>query len=122
MSKFALAWSIITMFVDATYTAFLVPMGIAFHFKAQYFSWYNAVDIAAGKQAWPCSLYPTTNTVCKIHVNTEMSTCMDAVHSLIIVAAPSPMKRGYAAYGLCALPEQAGHKVAGPRIFWPVVL
>lgn len=38
------------MFVDATYTAFLVPIGIAFHFKAQYFSWYNGVDIAAGKQ------------------------------------------------------------------------
>ena len=37
------------MLVDATYTAFLVPIGIAFHFKAQTFSWYNAVDIAAGK-------------------------------------------------------------------------
>jgi len=37
------------MSVDATYTAFIVPIGIAFHFKAQYFSWYNAVDIAAGK-------------------------------------------------------------------------
>lgn len=49
MSKFALAWSLITMLVDATYTAFLVPIGIAFHFKAQTFSWYNAVDIAAGK-------------------------------------------------------------------------
>ena len=54
MSKFALVWSLITMSVDATYTAFIVPIGIAFHFKAQYFSWYNAVDIAAGK---PC-YYP----------------------------------------------------------------
>ena len=62
MSKFALAWSIITMFVDATYTAFLVPMGIAFHFKAQYFSWYNAVDIAAGKQPRPCFFYPLTHS------------------------------------------------------------
>ncbi len=50
------------MFVDATYTAFLVPMGIAFHFKAQYFSWYNAVDIAAGKQPRPCSFYPLTHS------------------------------------------------------------
>ncbi len=49
MSKFALAWSLITMLVDATYTAFLVPIGIAFHFRAETFSWYNAVDIAAGK-------------------------------------------------------------------------
>ena len=37
------------MAVDATYTAFLVPIGIAFHFKAEHFSWYNAIDIAAGK-------------------------------------------------------------------------
>lgn len=36
------------MTVDATFTAFLVPIGIAFHFRAQYFSWYNALDIAAG--------------------------------------------------------------------------
>ena len=47
------------MLVDATYTAFLVPIGIAFHFKAQTFSWYNAVDIAAGKprrmSCYPCS-------------------------------------------------------------------
>lgn len=35
--------------VDATYTAFIVPLGIAFHFKAIHFSWYNAIDIAAGK-------------------------------------------------------------------------
>ena len=38
--------------VDATYTAFIVPLGVAFHFKAIHFSWYNALDIAAGKFCW----------------------------------------------------------------------
>lgn len=64
MSKFALVWSLITMSVDATYTAFIVPIGIAFHFKAQYFSWYNAVDIAAGK---PC---------CHSHLNLLREWCL----------------------------------------------
>lgn len=38
MSKFALAWSFITVSVDAAYTALLVPIGIAFHCKARYWS------------------------------------------------------------------------------------
>ena len=46
------------MAVDATYTAFLVPIGIAFHFKAEHFSWYNAIDIAAGK-AFHTGLQPS---------------------------------------------------------------
>jgi hypothetical protein len=41
--------------VDATYTAFIVPLGVAFHFKAMHFSWYNAVDIAAGKCPSACA-------------------------------------------------------------------
>ena len=58
ISKIALTWSLITMAVDATYTAFLVPIGIAFHFKAEHFSWYNAIDIAAGK-AFHTGLQPS---------------------------------------------------------------
>ena len=80
------------MFVDATYTAFLVPMGIAFHFKAQYFSWYNAVDIAAGKHSQPCSLYPQTHSTlaCELPLHLEMDARVDTGQSLIAAAVPSP--------------------------------
>ena len=60
------------MAVDATYTAFLVPIGIAFHFKAEHFSWYNAIDIAAGKASqtglqYSGSIYHSTRLQCRGH-------------------------------------------------------
>jgi hypothetical protein len=49
MSRFAIVWACLTTFVDATYTAYIVPLGIAFQFNVIKFSWYNGVDIAAGQ-------------------------------------------------------------------------
>jgi len=49
LSRTATAWYTFTTLVDATYTAFIVLLVIAFHFKATHFSWYNAVDISAGR-------------------------------------------------------------------------
>jgi hypothetical protein len=43
-----MAYSMLITLVDSTYTAFVVPLGVAFQFNAQSFSWYNAVDIAGG--------------------------------------------------------------------------
>ncbi|BDA43675.1 probable potassium voltage-gated channel subfamily H member 7 [Coccomyxa sp. Obi] len=52
LSRVAMSWYFFMTLVDATYTAFIVPLGVAFHFKAIHFSWYNAIDIAAGVCYW----------------------------------------------------------------------
>ena len=51
LSRPAMAYSMLITLVDSTYTAFLVPLGVAFQFNAESFSWYNAVDIAGGARA-----------------------------------------------------------------------
>lgn len=48
LSRTALIYNALVTVVDATYTAFIVPIGIAFQYDAKEFSWYNAIDIAAG--------------------------------------------------------------------------
>ena len=47
-SKFARGWQMLITLVDATYSAFLIPIAIAFNWNDRYFSWYNGIDIAAG--------------------------------------------------------------------------
>ena len=53
LSRGTLAYNCLVTIVDATYTAFIVPIGIAFQYDAKHFSWYNAIDIAAGATAMP---------------------------------------------------------------------
>ena len=48
LSRTALVYNCLVTMVDATYTAFIVPIGIAFQYDAKEFTWYNAIDIAAG--------------------------------------------------------------------------
>ena len=73
------------MFVDATYTAFLVPIGIAFHFKAQYFSWYNGVDIAAGK---PLKHRPPYLISCSLRVCTSRLSRLQDIRNGGMVSLP----------------------------------
>ena len=42
-------WQTSIAFVDATYSAFLIPIGIAFHWDSLHFSWYNAINFVAGR-------------------------------------------------------------------------
>lgn len=44
----ALAWITAMAIVDGTYSAFLIPLGVAFHFKPSHFSWYTPFNLAAG--------------------------------------------------------------------------
>ena len=82
------------MAVDATYTAFLVPIGIAFHFKAEHFSWYNAIDIAAGKafhtRLQPSCFRPPQHSCEGQSAMTRHHTMPKMVPQLIAFARPCP--------------------------------
>eukprot|EP00884_Botryococcus_braunii_P020699 jgi/Botrbrau1/7312/Bobra.247_3s0007.1 len=47
-----LTWNSIMAFVDATYSAFLIPLGVAFHFRPTHFTWYTPLNVAAGAMFW----------------------------------------------------------------------
>jgi hypothetical protein len=49
LSRPALFYVAFITLVDATYTAFVVPIGIAFQYQVDTFTWFNAVDIAGGE-------------------------------------------------------------------------
>jgi len=52
LSTLAFAWRILISFVDATYSAFLIPIACAFHWNAITFTWYNGLDVTAGAIFW----------------------------------------------------------------------
>ncbi|KAK9816960.1 hypothetical protein WJX72_007507 [[Myrmecia] bisecta] len=51
-SKFAIAWYTLMCIVDATYSAFLVPLDLAFNESPQYLSWLSIIDFIAGALFW----------------------------------------------------------------------
>ncbi len=48
-----LIWNAWMAIVDGTYSAFLIPLGIAFHWKPRQFMWYTPINLAAGAFSIP---------------------------------------------------------------------
>ena len=47
-SNFTLHWRIFTTTFDAVYTAFYLPISVAWHFNLRHFRWFNVLDFVGG--------------------------------------------------------------------------
>lgn len=83
LSRPALFYVALITLVDATYTAFVVPIGIAFQYQVDNFSWFNALDIAGGAIQLSCtpSIASDLNFV---HALTSAHSCSRFAHMLAV--------------------------------------
>jgi hypothetical protein len=62
-----LIWNAWMAIVDGTYSAFLIPLGIAFHWKPKQFMWYTPINLAAGASLF-LGLPPSKAMYYRVHL------------------------------------------------------